>query len=41
MQEENQESQEATPCCDLYFPFRIEQEHRISEQAVVLAGVSV
>jgi hypothetical protein len=26
---------------DLFFPFIIEEEHRLSEQAIVLAGFSV
>ena len=30
-----------TPYIDLFFPFIISQEHRLSEQAVVLSGVSV
>ena len=36
-----QNENEETPFCDLYFPFKIEQEHRLSEQAVVLAGISI
>lgn len=30
-----------TPVSNLYFPFKIQQEHRISEQAIVLAGFSI
>ena len=30
-----------SPYMDLFFPFIIEKEHRLSEQAIVLAGYSV
>ena len=30
-----------SPYMDLFFPFMIEKEHRLSEQAIVLAGYSV
>ena len=30
-----------SPYMDLFFPFIIEKEHRLSEQAIVLAGFSV
>ena len=30
-----------TGYCDMFFPFVIHQEHRLSVQAVVLAGVSL
>jgi len=38
---EDEEDQNITPYIDLFFPFIIEQEHRLSEQAVVLSGESV
>lgn len=36
-----EEEEEATPYIDLFFPFVISQEHRLSEQAVVLSGQSI
>ena len=35
------ESEEYSPYMDLFFPFIIHEEHRLSEQAVVLAGLSI
>lgn len=35
------EEDAVTPYTELFFPFMIQQEHRLSEQAVVLAGYSV
>ena len=32
---------EYSPYMDLFFPFIIHEEHRLSEQAIVLAGLSV
>ena len=32
---------EYSPYMDLFFPFIIHEEHRLSEQAVVLAGLSI
>jgi len=36
-----EEEDEVTPYIDLFFPFIISQEHRMSEQAIVLSGESV
>jgi len=30
-----------SPYMDLFFPFIIHEEHRLSEQAIVLAGLSI
>ena len=35
------EGMEYSPYMDLFFPFIIHEEHRLSEQAIVLAGLSV
>ena len=32
---------EYSPYMDLFFPFIIHEEHRLSEQAIVLAGLSI
>lgn len=38
---ESENQVELTPYIDLFFPFIISQEHRLSEQAVVLSGGSI
>ena len=35
------EDMEYSPYMDLFFPFIIHEEHRLSEQAIVLAGLSI
>jgi hypothetical protein len=37
----NSSTSVTTPVSNLFFPFKIQQEHRISEQAIVLAGFSI
>jgi hypothetical protein len=39
--QDNKEEDDVTPYIDLFFPFIISQEHRMSEQAIVLSGESV
>ena len=39
--ENNIEDMEYSPYMDLFFPFIVHEEHRLSEQAVVLAGLSI
>ena len=38
---DNIENLEYSPYMDLFFPFIVHEEHRLSEQAVVLAGLSI
>ena len=37
----DEEDMAYSPYMDLFFPFIIHEEHRLSEQAVVLAGLSI